>query len=722
MSQERSIQKRDGRYAPFDQEKISRAIAKAFRAVGRKDRQQVSRLTAAVVAVLDERFFQPRLVPNVEEIQDIVERVLIDEQQAEAAKAYILYREKRAEMRDIRQNFLDGIQVIDEYLNMRDWRIKENSNMSYSLQGLNLHVSSKLVAKYWLRKLYPLDIRMAHEEGDLHIHDLGVLGPYCVGWDLEDLLSVGFTGARGKVESLPAKHFRTALGQVVNFFYTLQGEAAGAQAFSNFDTLLAPFVRYDQLDYADVKQSIQEFIFNLNVPTRVGFQTPFTNLTMDLVPPVTLRDKPVVVGGETREETYGDFQAEMNLINRAFAEVMMEGDARGRIFTFPIPTYNIASDFDWEDDDLEPLWRMTARYGIPYFANFVNSDMNPEDARSMCCRLRLDNRELWKRGGGLFGANPLTGSIGVVTVNLPRIGYRADDKETFFNLLERQIHLAVEALEIKRKNIERFTDSGLYPFTRFYLRSLKERTGEFWKFHFSTIGIVGMNECVQNFLGVDLVEEKARTFALEVLDFMREKIQEIQEETGNMYNLEATPAEGASYRLARADRERYPDLVSSGKNEPYYTNSVHPPVSAFSDVFELLNHQDELQSKFTGGTVVHLFFGEQIRDWKVVRGLTRKITQRFRLPYFSFTPTFSVSPTSGYIAGIHHFDPRAQRREDLEEHGVEITVDREMLSRLPADSYLVVEEPYSPRDIVSTPAAARKDKGDQDAERNTTAH
>lgn len=692
MSQERSIQKRDGRYLPFDQQKISRAIAKAFRAVGNKDQPLIQQLSDAVVALLDKRFFQARIVPNVEEIQDIVERVLIDRQQAEAAKAYILYREKRAEMRDIRQNFLDGIQVIDEYLNMRDWRIKENSNMSYSLQGLNLHVSSKLVAKYWLRKLYPLDIRMAHEEGDLHIHDLGVLGPYCVGWDLEDLLSVGFTGAKGKVESLPAKHFRTALGQVVNFFYTLQGEAAGAQAFSNFDTLLAPFIRYDRLDYAEIKQSIQEFVFNLNVPTRVGFQTPFTNLTMDLVAPVTLRDKPVVVGGELREETYGDFQAEMNLINRAFAEVMMEGDAKGRIFTFPIPTYNIAADFDWENEELEPLWRMTARYGIPYFANFVNSDMNPEDARSMCCRLRLDNRELWKRGGGLFGANPLTGSIGVVTVNLPRIGYRAHDRETFFNLLERQINLAVEALEIKRKNIERFTEIGLYPFTRFYLRSLKERTGEFWKFHFSTIGIVGMNECVLNFLGADLVDGKSRAFALEVLDFMRARIQEIQEETGNMYNLEATPAEGASYRLARADRERYPDLVSSGKNEPYYTNSVHPPVSAFADVYELLEHQDELQGKFTGGTVVHLFFGEQIRDWKVVRSLTRKITERFRLPYFSFTPTFSISPTSGYIPGIHYFDPREQRREDLEEYGVEITVDREKLAQFPQGSYLVVDE------------------------------
>ena len=691
MSEDKSIQKRDGRYALFNSEKVSAALFKAFRAVGKKDSALVARLTERIVTILDDRYFRFNVVPEVEEVQDIVERVLIEDHQAEAAKAYILYREKRAEMRDIRQNFLDGIEVIDEYLNMRDWRIKENSNMSYSLQGLNLHVSSKLVAKYWLRKLYPLDIRLAHEEGDLHLHDLGILGPYCVGWDLEDLLKVGFTGAKGKVESRPAKHFRTALGQTVNFFYTLQGEAAGAQAFSNFDTLLAPFVRYDKLSYEEVRQSIQEFVFNLNVPTRVGFQTPFTNLTMDLEPPVTLKDKQVCVGGEERSETYGEFQEEMNMINRAFADVMMEGDARGRIFTFPIPTYNLSKDFNWENDDLAPLWRMTAKYGIPYFANFVNSDMNPEDARSMCCRLRLDNRELWKRGGGLFGANPLTGSIGVVTINLPRIGYRADDEKTFFNLLDRQLHLAVEALEIKRKNIERFTELGLYPFTRFYLRSLRERTGKFWKFHFSTIGIVGMNEAVRNFTGASLVDPEAKAFALKVLDYMRDRIRAIQEETGNMYNLEATPAEGATYRLARADKERFPDIISSGENEPYYTNSVHPPVSAFSDVFDLLEHQDDLQVKFTGGTVVHLFFGENIRDWRMVRRLTQKIAGRFRLPYFSFTPTFSVSPTSGYISGAHRFDPNVQTREDLEQFGVEVSVDPDKLKTLPQGSFLVVD-------------------------------
>lgn len=608
MENEIYIQKRDGRYAEFDKKKIAAAVKKAFRAIGKKSSDVPEQVTEEVVGILNRRYFDYSIVPEVEEVQDVVERVLIDRNEADAAKAYILYREKRAEMRDIRQNFLDGIKVIDEYLNMNDWRVKENSNMSYSLQGLNLHISSKLVAKYWLRKLYPLDIRMAHEEGDFHIHDLGILGPYCVGWDLEDLLRVGFTGAKGKVESLPAKHFRTALGQIVNFFYTLQGEAAGAQAFSNFDTLLAPFVRYDKLTYKEVKQSMQEFVFNLNVPTRVGFQTPFTNITMDLIPPSTLANKPVLIGGKEMPETYGEFQEEMNLINTVFSELMMDGDAKGRIFTFPIPTYNISKDFDWDNDDLKPLWEMTARYGIPYFANFVNSDMDPEDARSMCCRLRLDNRELWKRGGGLFGANPLTGSIGVVTINLPRIGFRAGNEEEFFNMVDRLMDLAIDALEIKRKNVERFTDLGLYPFTKFYLRSIKQAHDKFWKFHFSTIGLVGMNEAVLNFLNKPITHPEGKAFALKVLDYMRDKIQNIQEETGNMYNLEATPAEGAGYRLAREDKKKHPDMVTGGTSEPYYTNSVHPSVGTFTDIFSLLEHQDDLQTKFTGGTVVHLFF------------------------------------------------------------------------------------------------------------------
>ncbi len=692
MSSEIFIQKRDGRYAAFEYQKITEAVKKSFKSVGKKDDNRASEITRKVVELLSKRFFDYAIVPGVEEVQDVVEKILIDENEAAAAKAYILYREKRAEMRDMKRNFLDGIKVIDEYINMNDWRVKENSNMSYSLQGLNLHISSKIVSKYWLRKLYPLEVRMAHEEGDFHIHDLGILGPYCVGWDLEDLLRVGFTGARGKIESHPAKHFRTALGQIVNFFYTLQGEAAGAQAFSNFDTLLAPFVRYDNLGYKEVRQSMQEFVFNLNVPTRVGFQTPFTNITMDLVAPSTLKDKNVVIGGEDQEETYGEFQKEMDLINRVFAEIMMEGDASGRIFTFPIPTYNIGRDFDWENDDLEPIWEMTGKYGIPYFANFVNSDMDPEDARSMCCRLRLDNRELWKRGGGLFGANPLTGSIGVVTVNLPRIGYRASNEEEFFNILDGLIDLAVEALEIKRKNIERFTNIGLYPFTKFYLRSIKANTRNFWKFHFSTIGMVGMNETLQNFMGKSITDPEGKAFALKVMNHMRDRMMDVQEKTGHMYNLEATPAEGAAYRMAMSDREKYPDISTSGTAEPYYTNSVHPPVQCFNDVFDLLEHQDDLQTKFTGGTVVHLFFGERISDWKLVRSLTRKITDRFSLPYFSFTPTFSVSPTSGYIPGKHDFDPNVQDKESIEKYGVEIEVTKEQLEKLPKGSYIVVDE------------------------------
>ncbi len=689
---EKLIQKRDGRYVPFDETKIFSAIYKAFKAVGKKDENVVSYITKEVVSKIDDNFFKRGIIPNVEDIQDTVENTLIEKNEAQTAKAYILYREKRAEMRDLKKNLFDGIRIIDEYIGLKDWRVKENSNMSYSLQGLNLHISSKIIAKYWLVKLYPLEVRMAHEEGDFHIHDLGILGPYCVGWDLEDLLKVGFTGVSGKVESKPAKHFRTALGQIVNFFYTLQGEAAGAQAFSNFDTLLAPFVRYDGLSYKDVKQAIQEFIFNLNVPTRAGFQTPFTNLTLDLVPPEILKNKPAIVGGKEMPETYGEFQEEMNMINRAFAEVMMEGDARGRIFTFPIPTYNLWKEFDWEDEKLQPLWEMTAKYGIPYFANFINSDMKPEDARSMCCRLRLDNRELWKRGGGLFGASPLTGSIGVVTINLPRIGYRAKDKETFFNLLERMMELAVEALEIKRKNIERFTEQGLYPYSRFYLREVKKTRGQYWANHFSTIGIVGMNEAMLNFLGKPITDPEAREFSLEILDFMRERIQDIQEETGNMYNLEATPAEGTSYRLAKIDKEKYPEIITSGEKESYYTNSVHPPVSHYDDVFELLEHQDDLQVKFTGGTVVHLYFGENIKDWKVVKNLTKKIATKFRLPYFSFTPTFSISPVSGYLPGKHYFDPNPQKPEDIEKYGVEVELTEEELKNLPEGSYIIVEE------------------------------
>ena len=537
--------------------------------------------------------------------------------------------------------------------------------MSYSLQGLNNYISSEVTSEYWLNSIYPPEIRNAHTEGDLHIHDLNLLSVYCVGWDLLDLLRQGFKGVEGKVESSPPRHLRSALGQIVNFFYTLQGEAAGAQAISNFDTLLAPFVRRDALTYPEVKQALQEFIFNINIPTRVGFQTPFTNITLDLHPPSILKDAPAVVGGVERPETYGEFQAEMDLINRAFAEVMMEGDAKGRVFTFPIPTYNLTADFDWDNPNLESLWRMTGKYGIPYFSNFINSDMSPEDARSMCCRLRLDNRELLKRGGGLFGANPLTGSIGVVTLNLPRIGYLSDGEADFFARLSRQVRLAAESLTIKRKVLEQFTDKNLYPYSKFYLREIKKASGIYWKNHFSTIGIIGMNEACLNFLGQDITSAEGQRFALRVMDFLREALAGFQQDVGTLFNLEATPGEGTSYRLAMLDKKRFPDIVGANDADvrrqgaaPYYTNSSQLPVGFTDDLFQTLRLQDELQCKYTGGTVLHIFLGEQVKDTAVVRALVRKIAAQHRLPYFTLTPTFSICPSHGYLDGEQ---PRCSR-------------------------------------------------------------
>jgi ribonucleoside-triphosphate reductase len=474
-----------------------------------------------------------------------------------------------------------------------------------------------------------------------------------------------------KLESKPPKHLRTALGQLVNFFYTLQGESAGAQAVSNFDTLLAPFVRYDGLDYAGVKQAMQEFIFNINVPTRVGFQTPFTNLTFDLSPSPVLCDEPVIVGGELQDEVYGDFQSEMDMLNRAFAEVMLEGDAKGRVFTFPIPTYNVSRDFDWDNPVLEPVWRMTAKYGIPYFANFVNSDMKPEDARSMCCRLRLDNRELRKRGGGLFGANPLTGSIGVVTINMPRLGYLAQDEADLQNQLSRLMDIARTSLEIKRKILEKLTEQGLYPYSRHYLSSVKQSQGAYWANHFSTIGLNGMNEACLNFMEESIAQPGGKAFAIRVLTFMREKLSEYQEETGHLFNLEATPAEGATYRLAKADRLRHSDIVAAGTQDvPYYTNSTHLPVGYTNDLFEALQHQDDLQVLYTGGTVLHGFVGEQIDDWRQARLMVRRIAENFRLPYYTLTPTFSICPVHGYIAGEHEYCPYDHSEQDTDRYGI----------------------------------------------------
>lgn len=561
-------------------------------------------------------------------------------------------------------SFIDkNIKLVDDYLKKLDWQVKENSNMTYSIQGLNNYIASEISKNYWLNKIYTPEIKHAHENGDIHIHDLNIISTYCVGWDLKDLLMEGFTGVDGKIKCAPAKHFRTALGQIVNFLYTMQGEAAGAQAFSNFDTLLAPFVRYDNLDYAQVKQAMQEFIFNLNVPTRTGFQTPFTNITMDLTVPSYYADAPVIIGGELLETTYKDFQHEMNLINKAYFEIMMQGDATGKVFTFPIPTYNITKDFDWENPELEGLWEMTAKYGIPYFSNFINSDMNPEDARSMCCRLRIDNRELQYRGGGLFGSNPLTGSVGVVTINLPRIGYLAKSEAEFFQILCRNMELARESLEIKRKVIEDYTDKNLYPYTKFYLRDIKARFGEYWKNHFSTIGLVGMNEACENFLNKSIGDEEGKEFALKVMDYMRNVISNFQKETGNNYNLEATPAEGTTYRLAKLDKQKFENITCANQKEyetgakPFYTNSSQLPVNYTDDIFELLDNQDDLQTKYTGGTVVHIFAGERVYDTKVIKNLVKKICTNYKLPYFTFSPTFSVCPTHGYVAGEYFSCP-----------------------------------------------------------------
>lgn len=649
------IKKRNGRVDDFDSSKITAAIAKAGQATGEFGEKDAKKLTLRVLTLAHEMYQTE--CPEVEDIQDIVERVLLDSPYYKTAKAYIIYREQHAQIRKITTKA--HVEIVENYVQKMDWKIKENSNMSYSLQGLNNYISSDITAEYWLNRIYPPEVREAHKNGDLHIHDLSLLSVYCVGWDLQDLLQVGFMGVPGKVESAPPKHLRSALGQIVNFFYTLQGEAAGAQAVSNFDTLLAPFIRNDKLSYKEVKQALQEFVFNINIPTRVGFQTPFTNITMDLQVPKTLKDSPVIIGGQYQKETYGDFQEEMDLLNSAFAEVMMEGDARGRVFTFPIPTYNITEDFDWENAKLENIWKMTGKYGIPYFSNFVNSDMSPEDARSMCCRLRLDNRQLRKRGGGLFGANPLTGSIGVVTINLPRIGYFSQTKTEFFDRLKSLVHIAKESLSIKRKILEKFTEQNLYPYSKFYLRAIKEHTQAYWTNHFSTIGIIGMNEACVNFIGKDIGTPEGHAFAVEVLDFLRHLMEELQAETGEFFNLEATPGEGTAYRLAMIDKKQYPDILCANESyfqegaDPFYTNSSQLPVNYTDDVFEALELQDELQTKYTGGTVFHIFLGEKIDSIEATRNLVKKITRNFRLPYFTLSPTFSVCTAHGYIAGQH---------------------------------------------------------------------
>ena len=656
------VRKRDGKLEQFDPERITNAIWKAAKAVGGSDRQQAKKLTDEVLAALKNKFGEDGC-PTVEEIQDLVEKMLIENGHAQTAKAYILYRKQHQDMRELAA-LLSSADLVDQYLEIEDWRVKENSNMSYSLQGLNNYLSSTVIAKYWITRIYPENIAESHFSGDIHIHDLGVLGPYCVGWDVSDLIMSGFGGVSGKIESKPAKHFRTALGQVVNFFYTLQGEAAGAQAFSNLDTYLAPFIRYDKLAPKDVEQALQEFFFNMNVPTRVGFQTPFTNLTLDLNVPDFMKNEGVLFNGKVTEDTYGDFGKEMEMFNSAFADVMAQGDSKGRVFTFPIPTYNITKDFDWDSAVSQKIFEVTAKYGVPYFSNFVNSDMKPEDVRSMCCRLRIDNRELRKRGGGFFGANPLTGSIGVVTINMPRIGYLSKDEDEYFNKIEKVMDIAKSSLEIKRKALEAFTDNGLYPYSRRYLRNIKQAHGKYWKNHFSTIGIVGINESLVNLLGQNISTKEGQEFAVKTLSFMRKKLMKYQEETGDIYNLEATPAEGTSYRLARIDKRKYPNIIAANERlvqtkhaEPFYTNSSQLPVDFDGDLFDALEHQEKLQTLYTGGTVFHIFMGERLHSWKSAAELIKKVSNSSRLPYFTLTPTFSICPNHGYTSGEHHQCP-----------------------------------------------------------------
>lgn len=667
------VRKRDGSVVPFAIEKIASAIGRTLCEVGRDDPALAAELAAQVEQALSSRFGPLFGPPHVEEVQDAVEEALMAAGLPDAARAYIVYRHQHKQLREIKE--LVDPELVGSYLNGQDWRVRENSNMAFSLQGLNVFLTEKIIGRYWLSKVYPEPIRRAHVEGDFHIHDLGTLGPYCVGWDLADLVRLGFRGARGKVESRPPKHFRVALMQAVNFLYTLQGEAAGAQAFSGVDTLLAPFIAADRLSYREVKQALQEFVYNLNVPTRVGFQTPFTNITLDLRPPTHAAGLPALVGGDPIG-THEEFAKEMGIFNRALAEVMAEGDARGRVFTFPIPTYNVTPDFPWEDPNLLPMWEMTAKYGIPYFANFLSSDMRPEDARSMCCRLRLDVRELRRRGGGLFGSNPLTGSIGVVTLNLPRLAFLSKNEEEFFARLASLMQLAGRSLIIKRKLLERLTVQRLYPYSSFYLSSVKQGQGAYWANHFSTIGVIGMNEAALNLLGADLSQVEGIRFARQTLQFMREMLVRFQEGTGHLWNLEATPAEGTSYRLAMLDQKRFSGIrfanaraVQDGGASPYYTNSSQLPVDFTDDLFGALTLQEELQTLYTGGTVFHTWLGERLPSADAVKSLVAKVLSSFRIPYLTLTPTFSVCPRHGYIPGEVQYCPKCDEALVLSHQG-----------------------------------------------------
>lgn len=667
MDMIKEIVKRDGRVDTFNINKIKEAIAKAATAAGGEDVNRAEELSYIVAAKLASEYRGK--APTVEGIQDTVEKVLIEQNCAATAKAYILYREQRKKVRDTQAIISATTSMFADYLDEKDWSVKENANMQKSVNGLNNYVREAITKNYWLNNAYPKEIKEAHESGALHLHDLGFFGPYCAGWDLRQLLMNGFGGVPGKVESKPARHLRSFLGQVINSTFTTQGETAGAQAWSSIDTYCAPFIRKDKMTFKEVRQSIQEFIFNLNVPTRVGFQCPFSNLTFDIKVPNTLKDQPAIIGGELLETTYGDYQEEMDMFNKAFCEVMLEGDAKGRVFTFPIPTINVTKDFDWNSEVVNKFMEIACKYGIPYFANYINSDLSPEDAVSMCCRLRLDVSELRKRGGGLFGSNPMTGSIGVVTINLPRIGYLAKTEKEYFELLTKQATLAADSLRIKRKILETQTERGLYPYSAHYLKSIKARTGYYWTNHFNTIGIIGMNESCLNFLGEDIGSKKGIEFSIKVMNYLRDLMVKFQEEDGEAgvsYNLEATPAEGTSYRLARLDYKLYgKDIITAGDKVPYYTNSSQLPVNYTDDIMKCVELQDELQSLYTGGTVQHLYLGEKIQDVEVAKKLIKKIFTYSKMPYISLTPTFSVCQEHGYIDGEHFNCPTCGKEAEV---------------------------------------------------------
>lgn len=637
-----TLRKRDGKLVPFDSFKIANAVFKAAESVGGKDFGLALSLARQIEEIINARF-HPNSIPAVEEIQDIVEKVLIENGHARVAKSYILYREQHRKIRSAKNLVLDIANTMNGYLKQEDWRVNENSNVNYSLGGLILHNSGAIIANYWLEHIYTHDISESHRNGEIHLHDLSMFSGYCAGWSLRQLIAEGLSGVKNKISSRPPKHLSTLIQQMVNFLGVLQNEWAGAQAFSSVDTYLAPFVRVDNLSYREVKQNIQSFIFGVNTPSRWGSQAPFTNVTFDWIVPEDLKDQPAIVGGKPLDLTYGDFQKEMDMINRAFIEVILEGDSEGRGFAYPIPTYNLTKNFNWDSENASLLFKMTGKYGTPYFQNFINSDLDPNDVRSMCCRLQLDKRELRKRGGGLFGADEFTGSIGVVTINLPRIGYLSHTKEDYFSQLDHYMNVARDSLEIKRKIITRLMDQALFPYTQRYLRH--------WNNHFSTIGLIGMNESMLNFMGKDLSELEAREFAIEVLQHMREKLIAFQEETGHLYNLEATPGEGTSYRLAKIDRKKFSRMIIPGGDNPYFTNSTQLPVNSTDDIFNALDMQNEIQKMYTGGTVFHGLIGESIDDVETCKKLVRKIAEKYEIPYFTITPTFSVCQLHGYLKG-----------------------------------------------------------------------